>query len=180
MPRLFFALDFNEVRGTLADIQKHISKICAFRLSKDYHLTLKFLGDIEENSIDDLVQKARQVKHSSFDLSIDKFGAFPCIKDPRVLWVGPSAGYETITLKQKIDAVLSDSFKADKRFIPHITLARSKKRPCLKNAALQMISPKITPLRISSFVLYKSVLSSDGPIYEELTRFTLSPGQGSR
>jgi len=96
----------------------------------DYHITLKFLGEVEEERVE-LVEKAlEKVAESTMqmDLEISGFGAFPTIRRPRVLWVGVQPSPALRCLKQDVEWALSDhGFERETRaFHPHVTLGRAE------------------------------------------------------
>lgn len=73
-------------------------------------------------------------------------------------------------LKQQIDKALPD-FKDDHEFHPHLTIARVKfiknKQELIQNLKQIKIKPKT--FKINNFKLYKSTLTPQGPVYEELS-----------
>ena len=87
--RLFVAIKTSdEVRNYLRKLQKSFEGIGNFNFTKEFHLTLKFLGEVEENNVEKLNGLLKEVKHKRFELCIDKLGVFPGVKNARVLWVG--------------------------------------------------------------------------------------------
>jgi len=94
-----------------------------------YHLTLKFLGEVQTKritAIEDIVEKVAQ-RTVPFDVSLGGFGAFPTIRKPRVVWLGIVASAELRCLKQDLEWGLADAgFEAETRaFHPHVTLGRA-------------------------------------------------------
>ena len=94
----------------------------------NYHLTLKFLGEVRTDRIDPidrtLARVAAGCPHFSADLG--GFGAFPSIRGPRVLWLGVEPSPALRCLKQDVEWGLSDlGFERETRaFHPHLTLGR--------------------------------------------------------
>lgn len=97
--------------------------------SADFHLTLKFLGDVRN----ELVPVAERViarvaqETKEFPLSINGFGAFPTIRRPRVIWIGVDPTPALRCLKQDLEWGLANhGFERETRaFHPHITLGRA-------------------------------------------------------
>jgi len=96
-------------------------------VSKEVHLTLRFLGDVHEKKIGELSEKMRSLEnHSSFDVSLKSVGAFPNKNDPRVVWIGAEIGDPFFDILKDIDNMLDSlSIGCDKKpFKAHITIGR--------------------------------------------------------
>ena len=95
---------------------------------KSYHLTLKFLGDVRSEAVDQIQGALDKVASGTrlFDLDLGGFGAFPTIRRPQVVWVGVDPSPALRCLKQDLEWALSDlGFERETRaFHPHITLGR--------------------------------------------------------
>jgi 2'-5' RNA ligase len=95
-----------------------------------YHVTLKFLGDVRPERVAGIEAALGRVAESTapFALDLGGFGAFPTIRNPRVVWLGVDASPELRCLKQDLEWGLVDSgFEAETRaFHPHLTLGRSR------------------------------------------------------
>ena len=91
----------------------------------------------------------------------------------QIYMTGLNKKKEIIELQQKIDKVLLADFPKDKKFHPHITLARVKfienKKEFINKLKGMAIEKKKN--KVKNFKLIKSTLTSNGPIYEELAEF---------
>jgi 2'-5' RNA ligase len=151
------------------------------------HLTLKFLGDIEESQVpligevlEGVAQRSRQ-----FNLSIEGLGVFPHLSNPSVVWTGIQCeGPFLLQLQQSMDAgLLGLGFpKEGRAFRPHLTLARVRSR---RKIALLMdfVERSGAQVDLGSFVaaefhLFRSILRPEGAQYHRLQSFELSiPGR---
>jgi RNA 2',3'-cyclic 3'-phosphodiesterase len=145
---------------------------------ENMHLTLKFLGDVPANHLDFLKQSLVQIAGSSaaFDLQVDGLGAFPNLKQPRVLWIGIQAGSNLHNIQKNIESAMDRlGYKKEERpFSPHLTLGRI--RPATSPSdnvkirdALQAIQlGRIGTARVNSVHLFKSDLSPAGSQYTKL------------
>jgi len=93
------------------------------------HLTLKFLGNIPFKQVGEITKAVTEAAQgiSPFHLEISGLGAFPNLKQPRVLWVGIGGEIDKLSrLQQNIDSVLAPLgfAKEERPFTPHLTLAR--------------------------------------------------------
>ncbi len=96
---------------------------------ENLHLTLKFLGDIEENQVQTLTEALHPIMGTTalFALQLEGVGAFPKMTSPRVLWVGVTDGQqETVRLAQTVEQTCTQlGFPSeDKPFSPHLTIGR--------------------------------------------------------
>ena len=102
------------------------------------HLTIKFLGDMDEQVIDPLLRVALEQaigNQTSVNVPLERLGAFPRPHSPRVLWVGPSENWERGAEAKRIAEIHGAIEQAceglgflreTKPFSPHLTLARIK------------------------------------------------------
>jgi 2'-5' RNA ligase len=182
--RAFLAVDPpREILDAIAMIQDRLRKIIQgdIRWVKPagIHLTLKFFGNISESDVANIslvvTNNASHVK--AFTLGINKVGAFPDVKRPRVLWLGMDGDVDTlIHLQKKVDAELYNyGFeKEDRTFRPHLTLARIKEPRGL--IGLAKIMEKSEDYAAGSFSaaglnLLKSDLTPKGAVYTKLAYF---------
>jgi 2'-5' RNA ligase len=149
---------------------------------RNYHITLKFLGEVGDALLPRLVDAASCAAGavSSFDLSFLRFGAFPSISRPRVFFYAAERGSaELASLAGSLEEeLLSLGFEPERRrFRAHLTLARVRNRPTLEVQRILESVPDLpgTALqRVDRFVLMQSTLSRSGARYEELGSFPLS------
>lgn len=141
---------------------------------ENYHLTLKFLGDIEERSIEvlkkSLQKTARDLK--PITITLHGLGAFPKAQNPRVLWIGVREGASSLKrLHRSMEEGLRElGFPKDKKpYHPHLTLARCRKSiPAgLTEGILSFSMDEIT-FKADHITLFKSRLTPRGPHYTKL------------
>lgn len=167
--RLFIALDVNsEVEQYLNNINRQLDKGYAkLKPVAGYHITLKFLGNTEPEKVK---QALANISFTPFELITKGLGHF----GKRVIWAGVEPKEPVIELQREIDKELFKiGFEREKKFHPHITIARVKKLFNSKRlmATLKDIKKEEIPLKISSIVLYQSQLTPQGPIYSVVKRF---------
>ena len=86
--RLFVAIDFDDIKDYLINLQVKIPKDAKMSMVKSFHLTLKFLGEVEEEKIGDIIERLNNIKFSPFYVALGKIGIFPSENYIRVVWVG--------------------------------------------------------------------------------------------
>ena len=94
-----------------------------------YHITLKFLGEVQEDRMGGVQDALNHVAATTgrLDLCVEGFGAFPTIRRPRVIWVGIDPTPALRCLKQDVEwALMGCGFERETRaFHPHLTLGRA-------------------------------------------------------
>ncbi len=168
------------VKTPLQDLQGKIAKSgikASFPNPKTLHLTLKFLGNIKPedlNAIEKCMEKAVAgiLPYTLFTFGV---GVFPSVKHPRVIWSGIRGETDILEkLAAELDFVLfneMDIKREDKRFTPHLTLARIKER-VPQDIIIQKIkdfgSFRTPDFLISGISLFQSELTSSGAVHGEL------------
>jgi RNA 2',3'-cyclic 3'-phosphodiesterase len=159
---------------------RHISWVQPAKM----HLTIKFLGDMDEQLLDPLLGVLEQALGSqpSMSMPLERLGVFPRPHSPRVLWIGPSEHWERGTEAKKMveirDAIEEASeslgfLREAKPFSPHLTMARIKTGERHVGAVLATSGVLDQPLSLGSLavgsvVLVKSELKPTGSVYTRL------------
>ncbi len=143
---------------------------------QNLHITLKFLGEIDEKKLDRILDILSTIssRTKSFKISLENIGCFPGIRNPRVLWIGVNhGGNELIKLATEIenDLYKIGFKKEDKKFHPHLTIGRIKTPCTVEDIMNQKIKTEL--FDVKEFILFKSMLQPSGPIYEKLKNFPL-------
>jgi 2'-5' RNA ligase len=136
------------------------------------HLTLKFLGWIDESQVARIEGLLSDVarRHAAFPLRLEGTGAFPADRDPRVLWAGVAAEPGLLALQEDLDAALeADGFEREKRaFTPHLTLGRVKGPDGLARAMAELDKHRgdvFGAMTVRKLVLIESLLRPEGAEY---------------
>ncbi len=182
--RAFIALDIpNEIQECLETVSTQLKEQFGdvpirWVAPKNVHLTLKFLGDVSLNNIEVLKEsiKAEATPLKPLVFSVGGVGAYPKVRNPRVIWVGVEAPSEMIDLQRGIDAKTSRiGYTPDRRpFSPHLTLgrvSRNAKAIEIRKIGDVLAASKIGFLgvsRVNTVHLYRSDLKPDGAVYSRL------------
>ena len=172
--RLFIAFEFDELKDYFKEIQSKLAgDNVKITLTKIHHLTLKFLGDVDEKDVDSMRSSLRNVKFTAFSTKLDKMGVFPNENYIRVVWIGINPDEKILELQRKIDEALAPLFRKEKGFVAHITLCRVKFVKDKKAFIGLLNKIKVEPkeIMIKNFKLIKSTLTGEGPVYEDLEVF---------
>ncbi|MBD3287368.1 RNA 2',3'-cyclic phosphodiesterase [candidate division KSB1 bacterium] len=144
------------------------------------HLTLKFLGNIDESKIEEIVSAIERASAEilPFDIFIKRLGVFPNFKRPRVIWVGTEQNEILARLAKNIDMNMSQlGFAREKRgFKAHLTLGRVKGvRGLTECLEILDINKEFNggSFIAKEVLLIKSDLKPTGAVYTPLRRIKL-------
>lgn len=148
---------------------------------KNYHLTLKFLGEVREEKLPLIRETLQRVADScpAFNLSAGGLGYFPGRNRPRVLWMGIKGELDKAEfLGERVDAYLAPlGFEEEKEHSFHLTLGRirsdNRKTELIKTGDETPGKSKLTAFRVDRFELLQSTLTQSGPEYEVLEKYEL-------
>ena len=189
MIRAFIAVDIapNTISRITAAIEQLEPRIAAIRWvgADNFHLTLKFLGDIDESKIEPIGAALADALRLFPRLTINAkgLGVFPNPKRPRVLWVGLVGSY-LVSLKAKVDSALTPLGFApeEKTFTPHLTIGRWRQGERADRTAKRTLDQELGKWRDCEFgatsvdevILFQSDLKPAGAIYRRLKVVTLN------
>lgn len=147
-----------------------------------FHITIAFLGDTPKIQLEQInsVIKKNTDKYKNFEVKINKFGIFPNIQNPKIIWLGIDYTNTLDELQKNIKTELNKlGFKIDNRpFKPHLTIGRVKDQ--IKNTATinELIKKYQNTIfnqqNINQIIFYESNLTPKGSIYNVLNTFNLS------
>lgn len=186
--RSFIAIELpREFKDALEKIQGQLKASGAdvkWVQPQNIHLTLKFLGEINEGKIAEIaaIIKAVADNNRPYPLTLSSVGAFPRIDSPRVIWAGVDAGNEETTrIAKELDDKISliGILKEERPFSSHITIGRTRSNlnmaklaQGLKDMAGKAGLPDLS-CQVSKITLFKSTLTPKGPLYEALKETSL-------
>lgn len=182
--RCFIAIDMPEdIKRSISDfISKIDHKIKGIRwvLPENIHLTLKFLGELEDNQIKEVKKKISDISsnHSNFDINISKIGGFPTLKKPNILWIGIEESENLKALYDDIEnSLLEIGFeKEDRKFSPHLTIGRVKDKRDIDSVIKAIASFQnfyFGTAKVNEILLMRSILKPSGAEYSKIEIFNL-------
>ncbi len=184
--RSFIAIELPEViRTQLKGLQDNL-KTCRFKVRwvrpENIHLTLKFLGNIDETDIEKVrgALTSRVDRFTPLSLSVKGVGVFPGIRRPRIIWSGMGGQLSALAALQKALAedLAAIGFQQEKRpFKAHLTLGRVKgaiDALKLRDAILACADFESEIFTADKIFLFKSDLKPGGPVYSKLNAFVMN------
>jgi len=172
--RAFISVDIGALPGivTILDELKNTNADLKIVKPENVHLTLKFLGEIDEKMVDRIAGvMEKSVKDvPPFRIKFRGVGVFPSMDYMRVVWIGlKDAEKLGIIAEQLENGLAAFGFKKEKRrFSPHVTVGRvksPKNKNMLQNFLKENASKEFGEINVKSIKLKKSVLTSKGPEY---------------
>jgi len=181
--RAFIAIDLPEnLKNKLKLLQEDLKRYdleVKWVKPENIHLTLKFLGNIDERTqvprIKDIINRVSS-NTRFFEATLEGFGFFPNEKNPRVFFVKITRQGLLKSIANQLEQRLQNlGFPIEGRFSSHLTLARIKNP---KN--IELLKEKIKDVKlkeilaVKEIILYKSTLTASGPIYERISSSPLA------
>ncbi len=185
--RCFVAIELpDKVQHLLTEIQGSLREEiggASWTRKGNFHLTLKFIGEVESEKIDriDSILQRAFLSYKPFLIEVGGIGVFPNLDRPRVLWIGLKRGEADVS---KLARVVNQRFvkmgiRNESRFHPHLTLARLR-RPVNLESKVEFFKKfdKVigTVLTVNQIALIKSELQRSGAVYTPLKHYKLGQG----
>ena len=185
--RSFLAFEISD------DMKAELNSIISFLSSKTkdvrwlspelMHCTIRFFGDFEESlllgDVADIIE-GELVHQSPIHLDGRGIGVFPNWRYPKILWAGLVGETDVVSgLHAKLeDAFEPFNFEKDKRALRlHLTIGRLKGKTKNAQSIMQLVSKLVETefgsIVVDNLVLFKSILTKEGPEYTSLRRFKL-------
>lgn len=186
MKRIFVAIDISEearfiTKNYLDNLRNSFTDLrVGWEKAEKLHITLKFLGDIEEKQLIKLNEAIKIIaqKINKFSISINKTGVFPNAKKARVLWLGLKDESDNLMIMHQLleTELISLGFaKEEKKFTPHLTIARIREPNKAEKLVEKHLSNNFEPIKfqVSEIVIYESILAPTGSTYQKIKTIEL-------
>ena len=150
--------------------------------AESIHVTLKFIGHVEETQLSAIKDSLANVKLSGpIEIAFRNFGFFPNERRPRVFWLGIEAGPNLAELAASISSTLEPVGipREERTFRPHLTLARFKTEeglPKLREIVAPLAHQSFGNTVATQFHLYESVLNPGGAVHTKLASYPFAEG----
>jgi 2'-5' RNA ligase len=184
MIRLFVAIALPDA------LRRRLAMLCSglrdahWANEENLHLTLRFIGEVQEDRYPDIVGALDRVRVPEFDLILSGAGHFERGKRVHSVWVGVAPNPALMDLQERVDGVITRAgFEGDsRRFVPHVTLARIPGQGAKPDAAAKWLSGvtmfRAPPMAVEQVTLFRSHLGHGGAHYEPVHEVPLLPRPG--
>ena len=190
--RLFAGIDIpEEVRQKIADFVDHLrpnAPDARWVKPETFHVTLKFIGELQPERLDQLKAALAAVKRPAIDIAFRGTGFFTP-RSPKAFWIGGHANNALLSLAAEVDSACAQLGirSEDRAFSPHLTVARTgsgrpqgsprdRNKPSmwqLRDAVQRIPAPDFGTMTAQEFFLCESKLSPKGAQYTKIARFPL-------
>lgn len=176
MIRLFAGLALPETeRQRLAAVQNGV-KDARWVAPENLHLTLRFIGDVDEDIAEEACQALDGLSAQPFQLKLKELGTFG--RPPSSLWIGvedePKGALVQFQTTMESALVRAGLDPEGRKYTPHVTLARLKKKINRDRLAQYMEAHaglESSSFEVTGFTLFRSHLSHTGAHYEPYAEF---------
>jgi RNA 2',3'-cyclic 3'-phosphodiesterase len=186
--RCFVAINLPEtVKNQIAEIISDLRKTggdIKWVPAGNVHLTLKFLGNVDETVIPALKESlSKKLSHyKPFYIKIAGIGCFPSEKRPRVIWIGMEDSEVLKGIQKEVDVELNAFGFApeDRPFSPHLTIGRvrsPKRLPELTRRCADVKATDLGAVNVTGIHIMKSELKPAGAEYSSLAEIPLGTGR---
>ncbi len=179
--RVFVAIDLPEVaRSELVRLQDALP-VGRPVPEENLHLTLSFLGEQNDEALEDIHAALSDIRAPAFDLQLAGIGSFDQ-RSQQVIYADVARCDELLELEQRITRSLRNigvEFQK-RRFRPHVTIARLPnmmsgfERSNFYQRLAEILAFRGVPFRVSSFQLYQSTLATNGALHKALASYDLA------
>jgi len=184
--RIFVAIDISDesrikVANYIEDLCGEFSNLrVGWEKVEKLHLTVKFLGDVNPNELQNLTEAVEKTarQFSDFNLQISRTGAFPSLRAARILWLGIDDEHGNL---QKVNDVLETEceqkgfVKESRKFKAHLTIGRLREPNKSKELIDKYLNKTFAAVKfeVSEIVIYESRLQKSGSIYTKYKNLNL-------
>ena len=176
MPRLFFGLEVPpEIKGRLLKLRSAVPG-AKWQSAEQLHITLLFLGPVNQEDLEAVAGSARDIKSEPFRLDVTGVNCFGQPQRPKNLWAGVQPEAPVAGLNKGLLARMEKfGFGPERRvFRPHITLARFKRQAgSVESLLCEYRDSQFGQFQVTEFVLFESKTGSAGSVYSVIERFPL-------
>jgi len=183
MRRIFTAIDISDearikVARYIENVRDEFPNLrVGWERAEKLHLTLKFLGDIDEDRLNNFIEAVEETAEqlSNFKLQISGTGAFPSPRNARILWLGVRDERGSL---QRLNEILETEckrkgFEREKRnYKPHLTIVRLREPPKSKELVGKHLQNDFASIEfaVSRITIYESLLQKSGSIYSVVSK----------
>jgi 2'-5' RNA ligase len=143
----------------------------------NYHVTLRFVGEVDEGVAADVDEALAGVKMAPFDLAIAGMDSFGSDDKPRAIFAGLDRSPPLAQLHEKVEAALMRIGlpPEGRRFTPHVTLGHVRNANPIETRRFTAEHNllRLPPFLVAALQLIRSYLTKAGSIYEDIAEYRL-------
>jgi len=169
--RCFVALDLpDEIKDAVVQAQQGLRlqyPSLRYTSLKNLHLTLKFLGELNNEQCEQVIQRLQDCRCPALDIRLAGAGTFP----PKIVWLAINGANE---IQRRVDVALGKMIRRENRFIGHVTIARTKNMTEDFKKNVESLHVRQVYSKATAFSLQESNLTTLESRYQSIARFSFS------
>jgi 2'-5' RNA ligase len=172
--RAFVAVEIQDekILDAIAKIQSEFKIKATAVNKKNMHFTLLFLGEITDESAEDVKKALSLISFKPIEVKFTHVGAFPNSRSPRIIWIGvdDTSSTQLVELASQVEKKLGPlGFRPDKPFKAHLTIFRVKTRIDDITKTIEKFKKiDLGKYTMTELKFKQSILTPSGPIYSDL------------
>jgi 2'-5' RNA ligase len=178
--RAFLGIEIPPAQRGALSVQQFLLPLPRKVDPENFHLTLVFLGECPEDSLQAAHEGFETLRQAGFPLLLQGLGLFGKAK-PHTAWAGVAPSPPLLRLQSKVETIARRAGCPidERRFVPHVTLGRFEPPPFPEIARLERAIAmgagfRSGPWQVEDLVLWRSHLTGKGSHYEVLARYLLA------
>jgi 2'-5' RNA ligase len=168
MPRLFTGLEIPAELGETLSLLRGGLPGARWIDPENYHLTLRFIGDVDDDVAQEVASVLGRVRRNGFDLRLDGLSSFGG-KRPRAVVAAVAPQSAIMELQAEHERLMQrvGLEPEGRKYTPHVTLARLRDSSSWEVAEYlsSRAAFRSSPFPVSRFVLFSSRASVGGGPY---------------
>ena len=173
--RTFIAIEFKkEIKKYISDIQKKVTDKSSkgnFTPEDNFHITLRFIGEVDEYGVESLAEAVREtaIRTRDFDITLNCLGFFPR-GDKSIVWVGVEKNKSLDILYSNLEKnLMRQGFSKERqKFTPHITIGREVALKSSYDSVKEYSFKEPITFKAEKITLMESVRKGSKLIYKPL------------
>ncbi len=172
--RAFVAVEIQDenILDEIVKIQSEFKIKATAVNKKNMHFTLLFLGEITDESAEDVKKALSSISFKPIEVKFTHVGAFPNSRSPRIIWIGidDTSSEQLVELASQVEKKLGPlGFRSDKPFKAHLTIFRVKNRINDMTKIIERFKKiDLGKYTMTELKFKQSILTPNGPIYSDL------------
>lgn len=170
----------DRIKQDLSQLQEKLKRNLTYKqwpIAEDFHITLKFFGDLPDNKVHQLKERLPEIQEQLvFSLNVGNIGFFGDLRRPRVLWAGVEKTEPLQSLYSSVEDIASDCgiVRENRPYRPHITIAKNWIGEAKREQIVQLdhMHNEQQTMKVDRIVLYQ-IFPQKRPKYHPVATFEL-------
>lgn len=171
--RVFVGIKAEDLQAQISEFRKKYPELSNLRWIPKENLHITLIPPWNEASVEDIIDLllAKKIWVRPFEVKFERISFGPKGKSPRLIWAVGKAPQEILDLKKMLETLLKKVSSKDYKL--HLTIARFRQSE-YRNFSVKTLNLSVYwKIKVSSFVLFQSILTNSGSFYKPLLEIKL-------